>query len=1056
MRRFLGPRDAAVVAVAAIVMLVAGVVIEESGGSGSTASAATPVQQIGMRVLLITDSSDPTTASGIAYGDWVSTLKREGVPYDSVVTSDASPGTVALPTLSSTLPNGNEVANYEGVVVAASGTVGLSSAQWTALQTFEQHFAVRQVTAYAVPSSDYGLTYLNRTFAASGATDPLPTPSLTSAGAGVFPYLNAVGLDPGTFGYEGTPGASDTTLLSGPNGSSLVGIYTSPDGRQTMYQTFNQNQYMLQSELLRHGELAWLSRSTYFGDQRNYLETHVDDNFLSDAAWSVAGNASTAAHSTDFNPADSLREVPADITHAATWSQQNNFRIDMLFNGGGSVAVADGDSLVGAGDSGSGGTGSTGTTGGTSGCTSTTPCPDPLLAAFQANDPATGKPYSQDFGWISHTWDHPNVDEGCATQNYIEAELNQNTTWGATAATAGNPITGGLGLTMSTNPSDALGVENPNVVIIGEHSGIANLLPGNPGQVDPPSLDEAVAAATPGTLAAGTYVYAVTDQFNTAAPGATPVAAPGESAASVSSPVALTAPGAVTLTWGAVCHAAVYNVYRAPYTGTAPGAWSLIGTVPANTTTDFLNPAGGSTTNTAAGGEAAKTFTDTGSVGTATGSTGAPTATTRPSDEGAAIETAYEQNPVLDAAFAATLDGGIKYFGSDASKPYPNPSNGTFATGAYSGTEYPAGASFSDAGAAAIPRYPTNIYYNVSTNAQEVDEYQTLYDLPTCKPITGVTSCNPVGTPFTIATIVASVDQGMFQHMMGNDPRPHYFHQTNLMSQTTGTVNGVGDGLFYEAMDPLLKEYHQYFAANAPIEQLTMPQIGTLLNEQAGWAAANTSQISGYISGNVVTVTNTGVPTEMPLTGTTVGSPYAGSQSGWVLAPSGSSTYTALAAWPAPPTVPVVVQVPGGPAPNPGHKLPGPESSPATPGGSRSATTQQSVCIQVPPVTGHVGRGMKVAVYLKCKAALLSNFCVGKVAVTVKGQTVTVSFRIPTRKLARLMIKLPKRARDTAAAVSKNHSTHKKHPTLHGRLKISTKQARGPAHVTWGRLNIKT
>jgi len=89
----------------------------------------------------------------------------------------------------------------------------------------------------------------------------------------------------------GTPGASDTTLLSGPNGSSLVGIYTSPDGRQTMYQTFNQNQYMLQSELLRHGELAWLSRSTYFGDQRNYLETHVDDNFLSDAAWSVAGNA---------------------------------------------------------------------------------------------------------------------------------------------------------------------------------------------------------------------------------------------------------------------------------------------------------------------------------------------------------------------------------------------------------------------------------------------------------------------------------------------------------------------------------------------------------------------------------------------------------------------------------------------------------------------------------------------------------------------------------------------------------------------------------------------
>ena len=156
----------------------------------------------------------------------------------------------------------------------------------------------------------------------------------------------------------------------------------------------------------------------------------------------------------------------------------------MLFNGGGSVAVANGDSLVGAGDSGSGAPGASGTSGGSGTGT------DPLLAAFTATDPTTGKPYTNDFGWINHTWDHPNIDEGCATQAYIEAELNQNTTWGSTAAslTAGNPLTGGLGLTISTDPTAALGTENPNVVITGEHSGLANLLPGNPGQVDPPAL----------------------------------------------------------------------------------------------------------------------------------------------------------------------------------------------------------------------------------------------------------------------------------------------------------------------------------------------------------------------------------------------------------------------------------------------------------------------------------------------------------------------------------------------------------------------------------------
>jgi hypothetical protein len=82
----------------------------------------------------------------------------------------------------------------------------------------------------------------------------------------------------------------------------MLGIYTSAYGRQTMYQTFDENPYMIQSELLRHGELAWLARSTYFGDQRNYLETHIDDNFLGDNSWSMSGNATAAPHSTDSTP----------------------------------------------------------------------------------------------------------------------------------------------------------------------------------------------------------------------------------------------------------------------------------------------------------------------------------------------------------------------------------------------------------------------------------------------------------------------------------------------------------------------------------------------------------------------------------------------------------------------------------------------------------------------------------------------------------------------------------------------------------------------------------
>ena len=162
-----------------------------------------------------------------------------------------------------------------------------------------------------------------------------------------------------------------------------------------------------------------------------------------------------------------------------------------------------------------------------------------------------------------------------------------------------------------------------------------------------------------------------------------------------------------------------------------------------------------------------------------------------------------------------------------------------------------------------------------------------------------VTTCNPAGTTFTIAQIVASIDQGMFQHVLGNDPRPDYFHQTNLMSQTTGGATSQGDGLFYETLNPLLTEYNTYFGSNSPIEQLTMAQIGTLLNQQSAWKA--NTQVSGYIQGNQVTITNGGAAAEIPLTGINgVGTTYGGGQSGWTSEPAGSTTYTAQSTWPAP------------------------------------------------------------------------------------------------------------------------------------------------------------
>ena len=343
---------------------------------------------------------------------------------------------------------------------------------------------------------------------------------------------------------------------------------------------------------------------------------------------------------------------------------------------------------------------------------------------------------------------------------------------------------------------------------------------------------------------------------------------------------------------------------------------------------------------------------------------------------------------------------------------------------------------FSDAGGTAIPRYPTNIYYNVSTNAQEVDEYQTLYDLPTCVPMTGVTTCNPAGTPFTITQIVASVDQNMFQHMMGNDPRPHYFHQTNLMASTSSGVTGDGDGLFYETMNPLLAQYNQYFAANAPIEQLTMAQIATLLTQQSGWAAGQ-GHVAGSIEGNVVTVTNgTGAPLYVPLTGTTVGSPYAGGQSGWTLAPAGTSTYTALAAWPAPPTNKVSVMVPFGPKPTTGGRKP----------------SIRYVAVQAKPKTVRIKRG-RITVSLACKASkgrtARGRRCAGRFKLTLSRHTLSHKFSFKSGKVSRITLKLPKTVRRAASGARKH-----KHHQLAGRLLITTRLTAKSTATRKGRLTI--
>jgi hypothetical protein len=176
-----------------------------------------------------------------------------------------------------------------------------------------------------------------------------------------------------------------------------------------------------------------------------------------------------------------------------------------------------------------------------------------------------------------------------------------------------------------------------------------------------------------------------------------------------------------------------------------------------------------------------------------------------------------------------------------------------------------------------VPRHPSNIYYNVGTFAEQLDEYNWIYTAPPLGGCvnTAVTTCRT--QPATWDEYVNSEASIMLKHLITNDPRPHYMHQANLAE----------DGTFYPVVDEVLSRYRSYFTP--ALVNPTMSDSGTELQRQAAWAAANAAgTIAAYRLGANVVVTNAGSrPVQVPVTGTGNGATYGGLRSRWVNVPAG-------------------------------------------------------------------------------------------------------------------------------------------------------------------------
>jgi hypothetical protein len=331
------------------------------GAHGAREAAPAPGRQlrrdgrrIDLRVLLLSaDGQEP------AFRAWEAALQREGVPYHAIVARLGHP-----PIDARTLRAGTTRARYQAVIVAAGGlpafdgahyVSALTADEWAALADFERDFGVRRITAFAYPSTLYGLTAPRH----SGATRGL-TGTLTAAGRGVFDELRGdVPVDPYAYGHLAEPAAASfTTLVEGPGGSALVGVFTHADGRDEMVCTVDGNAAMIHVQLLRHGMLRWVTRGVYLGHQRHYLALQVDDVFLSDDSWDPASARTVPVE---------IRMQPPDVAAAAWWSRERGVRLDLSFNGHGAQRS------------------------------------DDLTAALLE--------HAAQFGWINHTFSHFDLDE---------------------------------------------------------------------------------------------------------------------------------------------------------------------------------------------------------------------------------------------------------------------------------------------------------------------------------------------------------------------------------------------------------------------------------------------------------------------------------------------------------------------------------------------------------------------------------------------------------------------------------------------------------------------
>ena len=512
------------------------------------------------------------------------------------------------------------------------------------------------------------------------------------------------------------------------------------------------------------------------------------------------------AHAPTTTRRKASRMTPADVAQAVAWSKAHGLRIDFAFNGGGS------DALQGR---------PTGR--------------DRPAARRRSPMPATRSA----FGWINHTYEHPNLD--CSTAPFITKADRRQRRLGARARPPARPATRG-------RHRRALGP--------GEHA------PGQPGHDRPAVVRRRRRPARPaGRWPAGTYDYALTahvagrrdDRLGRAGRSPSP------------------ATRRCTASFNAVCHARRLQALPPRRRAPARGRWSatLARAAERARPTTATTPIDADDHRHRRGGHGRR------AAGGQRRGARALRARTRTSSPGIAGR------------------GRRRTSRPTRRRPTRRPDRLTSAL-------LPAGAPFTEGTGRRLPGRPALPEQRLLQRLASRASSSTSTTGSTSRRPTAAAACrSPASrtcrtTPATWARLRRRARTTiMFRHLMGNDPRPHYMHQSNLADYNPALpeTDPNQGGILYAVIDGLLGALRRGLRPRERRRWSSSPDADRRRRWRAGRVGGERGRRQGHARG-CRTASCTSEPRradmDVPLTGTTVGDVYGGQQSGLTTVKAGT------------------------------------------------------------------------------------------------------------------------------------------------------------------------